>query len=432
MDCPVMINLDEHRFGRVEINILQLIVSVPVECFDINLDTIEFLNRCQNAGLIIPNDVTIRQLKEKERSSFCRGLVLCLMIYNGVDSVIGVLMNQSKGFVNICFHLKRNLISANIDGFNREFDGNPDVDILIAEHVMREYVKFQNTTDPTVCNRQRLKELARDCMEQLRTINDPAEHQRKADLLVVVTRIRSQLCPDNNAVKVMIEEMWHCLPACVNKFYANLVYHGRDIIGAAEQGDVARVRAYGEELEKLCLRCTRISIMPMFHHRMVFVLRKLYQVTQTVEIRQLALHHCDYGFKYAQVLNTDFLIYFRKFFLMSEVLIRLGVNVDYTRMAIEHVSAPDNIRMAREKLNELYTGYVDEMVPEELLAYNFCQGRIFEGVDVRQAIEYMQEVIRIYERGLTFPVNQVHVRSYHAHLNEMSRRQPRQPMLMSY
>ncbi|KAH3831925.1 hypothetical protein DPMN_105197 [Dreissena polymorpha] len=105
--------------------------------------------------------------------------------------------------------------------------------------------------------------------------------------------------------------MWDGLPNRVSKYYAKLVYHGRDIVRVAELGDVERVMSYGMELEKLCLLCTGLGIMSMYHHRIVYVYRKLHQVTLTEDFKLTALHHCEYGFKYSAVLNTNFLKYFK-------------------------------------------------------------------------------------------------------------------------
>ncbi|KAH3706141.1 hypothetical protein DPMN_065521 [Dreissena polymorpha] len=394
----LMIDLNEHRLYGSQVE--GMLNTFPPD-FRIHIDHIAFIEHCRNAELCVPNEDFIRR-----QCNEWKYVVLYLLRFNQPDEVIDVLMNHSNDFVELCFKLKRHFNEISCNEPYVEFNGDPDSDVLNAEYVMQKYIGLQNPSQPTPCTKQRLKELSELCMRNLGTINDPTELQKEADLLVVLTRVRAQLCSDNDEAKAIIEEIWDCLPNRVNKYYAYLVYHGRDIVRAAELGDVERVMSYEKELEKLCLLCTGISIMSMYHHRMVYVYRKLYQVTLEEEVKLKALRHCEYGFKYSAVLNTNFVKYFKKFFLMSEILIRLGVNVDYTCIAIEHVFAPDNIREAAEKLDTLGRYYLSTMVPEERLAYFFCRGRISEDSNIQGALGYIQEVIGL-QKSLTFPLNQI-------------------------
>ncbi|XP_052803453.1 uncharacterized protein LOC128233667 [Mya arenaria] len=203
------------------------------------------------------------------------------------------------------------------------------------------------------------------------------------------------------------------LPGGVNTYYADLIYHGRHVLTAIQERDLQAVKNYADEVEMMCIGCSDASIRALFHHRMVFVYRKLFQKRPTVEIYMEILRHCDKGLRSVQNLDTDINMFFTEFFLIKMCLTRMKINVDFTLADTEDIptTAADRSQICSH-LGHIEAEYLPSMRARGAMMFHVCKARAVESTDRRLAVQYIDRAMNLANDGLIFEERRQNLESY--------------------
>ncbi|KAH3706139.1 uncharacterized protein LOC127856966 [Dreissena polymorpha] len=408
------IDLRINRFaGHVISSVVAIINNIPIEYFNFPKDVYSIIDKCQKVNLVVdlPLVEYVGTLRNDQRKQ-CQFLLITLMKHNSIDDIYNVLI-EDVGWIPLAFEIKRNDVHRDL---NIPYACNPDEDMQRIERKLHEYVGSDN---PAI-RKIRLKELVSRCMNNRTTMSN-RERQEEINLLAVATRHLVQMSDSHEETIETINEMWtavqHKRYENVSKFYAELVYHGREIMMKAEGGDVTSVRQYGQELERLCLKCTHPSIMPLFHQRQAFVLRTTYKATERPDVLEDAIQQCKQGLHFAPVLSEGMSLKFILFFILDMAQLLLRVNPDFTcQQWFPTRETLRTIMSARDKMDELERNFMHIMSTNELLAYNVCRARLYEFEDIHRALDYLDNSLQICERDGIMPGIANHIRDYKVHL----------------
>ncbi|XP_052812937.1 uncharacterized protein LOC128240335 [Mya arenaria] len=407
-----VVDLRQDRLSQEHCLILKVLEDINVQHFNVNLDLITSLRYMRERGILTEIQRKwlrrkLRSIDHEEKIIFWRTFLFYLFrIRTNREAILNVLVEQ--GFSSLADEIK--------DGFIRyamNFDLYPGADIPNADYVLKMYMHWKKKIDDGTCREDQLGDLSNRVREKMLqpNIND-RDCQKYADQFVVLTRLRSQLCADPDSALKLIENMKLSVPTRVNTYFAEMVYHGRNIIKSLAEGDIGQAKIYSNEVEEMCLRCKHVCVRTMFHHRIVSVYRKVYAANPSEHIFKEIESHCRSGLNVVNSLTTsEATDFFELFFLLNITETMLGINVDFTISRQLH-ERDKCFGKAFVYLDNIERKHVKNMTPRCCMKYNISKARLHEFDDKEVAVEYIEEAIKLAQNGLIFPDRIANIERY--------------------
>jgi len=405
-----VVDVQENKISEQDKKIIDVLSNIDERYFNVNLDITSALRHLQAKGLIDQGQkdelrTLLKQAENETKHQFWNRVLYYLLRLISIKDVVTELLENN--LEDLGFKV--------LGGFQGH-EINEGADIARSRLVMRRYVKWKEQVDNNsyTCD-QLLNLYNRKKNQMLESTRTHVERLDLADQCVVLTRLMAQLSEDPQYVVQMIEQMKKDIPSTLDTYFADLVYHGRNIVQQLQGGNIHGTKQYAQEVLEMCKFARQVEIRMMFYHRMVSVFRALYTKHPSDEVCKEIIHHCEMGLHVTNGLQVDsgskdseVKRYFEQFFLLNLAATLLGITPD---LAV--VECRNNNEKASVYAENVRRSYVRDMTSMDLVTYHQCKARIAEQKgNIEEAVEYIDVALDESNNFLTFPERQANLRGY--------------------